>query len=340
VSSRVVFHHPSSLEHETGEHPEQARRLEVVHEAAQEAEGWELAESPEAAAGQVEAVHAERYVRAIHEACMSGGRALDPDTLVSEGSWEAAMHAAGGAIAVVDALLGGRAEAAFSAHRPPGHHAETARAMGFCLFGNVAVAARHAQAAHGVDKVLVVDWDVHHGNGTQDIFEEDPSVLFASVHQSPLYPGTGAFRERGRGAGEGTTLNLPVPAGAGDALWTSLVEHVVVPTGRSFSPGLILVSAGYDAHADDPLASCRVSEAGFAAMTRSVRRLGAELGVPVGFVLEGGYDLGALARSFSATLEAAAEDAFAVGDARGVLRHPAVDRVLALLAQRGDTSLA
>src|SRR3954451_18413953 len=146
VSSRVVFHHPSSLEHETGEHPEQARRLEVVHESAQEAEGWELMESPEAAARQVEAVHPERYMRAIHEACMSGGRALDPDTLVSEGSWEAAMHAAGGALAVVAPLLGGGAEAAFSPHRPPGHHAETAAVMGFLDQGNVAVAARHAQA--------------------------------------------------------------------------------------------------------------------------------------------------------------------------------------------------
>ena len=339
MGAPVFLHHASSLAHETGPHPEQPERLEVVLAAAQRAEGWALEESPPAAREQIEAVHTAAHVREIEEAARAGGRALDAETFVSPGTWEAALHAAGGAVRLVDLLLTGAAPTGFSAHRPPGHHAERGQAMGFCLFGNVAVGARHAQAEHGVERVLVFDWDVHHGNGTQDIFEDDPSVFFCSVHQSPLYPGTGAFGERGTGAGEGTTLNLPVPGGTGDDLWTSLVEHVVAPLGRSFAPQLILVSAGFDAHRNDPLASCRVTEEGFAAMTRSVRRLGAELGAPVGFVLEGGYDLAALGSSVAATLAAAASAPDAAAGAE-IPRHPAVDAVQERLAQRGDTSFA
>ncbi len=178
--------------------------------------------------------------------------------------------------------------------------------MGFCLFNNVAVAARRALDAHAAERVLVLDWDVHHGNGTNDIFHASPEVLFVSIHESPLYPGTGPASDVGSGPGTGYTVNLPVPHSSGDDTFCSLVEHVVLPLGRAFEPRLILISAGYDAHEGDPLATCTVTDAGFAAMAGSMRRLAAELDVPFGMVLEGGYDLGALSRSVAATLEVAA----------------------------------
>jgi acetoin utilization deacetylase AcuC-like enzyme len=301
-----MLRHPSSREHDTGAHPERIARIVAVEEALAERDwlGFEVRESPAASLEAVCAVHAERYVELIAEASAAGGGALDADTVVSEGSYRAALHSAGGAVAMVDALLGADPpRAAASLHRPPGHHALPSRAMGFCLFNNAAVAARHALDRGAVERVLIFDWDVHHGNGTNDIFHSDPDVLFASIHESPLYPGTGPASDAGSGPGLGLTVNLPVPGGSGDGAWCSLVEHVVVPLGLEYGPGLILVSAGYDAHVDDPLASCRVTREGFARMAASVRTLADELGVPLGIVLEGGYDLGALAESVVATLE-------------------------------------
>ncbi len=245
-------------------------------------------------------------MNAIEAVALRGGGQLDLDTVMSERSFEAALHAAGGAVMLVDLLLDGDASVVFSAHRPPGHHALGDRAMGFCLFNNVAVAARHALDARGLQRVMILDWDVHHGNGTNDIFHASDDVLFVSIHQSPLYPGTGPARDAGSGAGEGFTINLPVPAGSGDPLYISLVEHVVVPLARAFEPQLLLISAGYDAHLEDPLAECQVTEAGFAAMTGSMRRLSEALGAPLGCVLEGGYALGPLARSVTATMQALA----------------------------------
>jgi acetoin utilization deacetylase AcuC-like enzyme len=174
--------------------------------------------------------------------------------------------------------------------------------MGFCLFNNIAVAAQHALDAHGLERVLILDWDVHHGNGTNDIFHARSEVLYVSIHESPLYPGTGRASDVGSGAGEGYTVNLPVRAGSGDEIFSGLVADVVVPRARSYRPQLILVSAGFDAHRDDPLASCTVTEQGYAAMTSTMMSLGAELGAPVGYVLEGGYSLSALASSVAATM--------------------------------------
>jgi acetoin utilization deacetylase AcuC-like enzyme len=301
----VLLSHPSSLAHDTGPHPERAERMVAIERelAARDWLGCERAQSPAAAPEAIAAIHPPEYVEAIHRVTAAGGGALDVDTLVSRGSWEAALHAAGGAVELVDRLAAGASPSGVSLHRPPGHHAEPARAMGFCLFNNAAIAARHAIDSHGLERVLILDWDVHHGNGTNDIFHTSPAVLYASIHQSPLYPGTGPAADVGAGEGRGYTLNLPVPPGSGDAAFCSLVEHVVVPVARAFAPQLLLVSAGYDAHADDPLADCAVSDGGYAAMTRSMRRLGAELDAPVGVVLEGGYDLGALARSVAATVE-------------------------------------
>jgi acetoin utilization deacetylase AcuC-like enzyme len=203
---------------------------------------------------------------------------------------------------MVDALLGGEARIGASVHRPPGHHAEPDRGMGFCLFNHVAVAARHALDAHGAGRVLIVDWDVHHGNGTNDIFHATDEVLFCSIHQSPLYPGTGPTSDVGSGAGTGYTVNMPVPSGSGDDVYCSLVEHVAVPLGREYAPKLVLVSAGFDAHRADPLATLRLSEDGFAAMTGSLRSACAEVGAPIGLVLEGGYAVDALAASMAAVV--------------------------------------
>ncbi len=316
----VLLSHPSSLEHDTGVHPERAARITAIEDelAARGGLGLERVSSPAASRELLHAVHPPAYVDSIERFVSAGGGAIDVDTVCSPGSWDAALHGAGGAAAVVDLLLGGSASFACSAHRPPGHHAEAARAMGFCLFNHVAVAARRALAGgYGVERVLVFDWDVHHGNGTNDIFHATDEVLFVSVHEWPLYPGSGAASDVGSGRGEGHTVNLPVPARSGDETFVSMVSHVVAPLARAYRPGLILISAGFDAHADDPLADCRVTDAGFAAMAASMRAVAAELEVPAGLVLEGGYDLGALSRSLCEVL-----DVFGRSDAPAA---PAVD---------------
>jgi acetoin utilization deacetylase AcuC-like enzyme len=330
----LVLRHPSSLLHDTGSHPERAARITAIEQelAARDWLGWEVRESAAAERSLIEAVHPPGYVRAIDEFCAAGGGNLDLDTVVSVDSFEAARHAAGGAAGIVDALMDGSASAAASLHRPPGHHAEVSRAMGFCLFGNVSIAARRAIDAHGLSRVLILDWDVHHGNGTNDIFHSDPRVLFVSIHQWPLYPGTGAASDEGSGAGEGYTVNLPVPGGSGDALWCSLVEHVAAPLASEFEPELVLVSAGFDAHADDPLAGCEVSDDGYATMAASARRIAESHDAPLGMVLEGGYDLGALARGVTRTLEVFG--APAAPSAPDLPVHPAAAEAASRLAAR------
>ncbi len=300
----VYLSHPASLAHDTGAHPERAARIVAIERelARHDWLGMERQEAPRVAAETLTAIHPARYVRGIEELCLGGGGAIDSDTFVVEESYEAALRAAGGAVRLVDLLLSGEAPTGMSALRPPGHHAEPERAMGFCLFDNVAVAAQHALDAHGLERVLVLDWDVHHGNGTNAAFHATPSVLFVSLHEWPLYPGTGPAGDVGSGAGVGYTVNLPVAAGAGDALYLSLLEHVVAPLARAYAPQLVLLSAGFDAHRDDPLADVELTDDGFAALAGSVRRLAAELEAPVGAVLEGGYDLRALAASTAAML--------------------------------------
>jgi acetoin utilization deacetylase AcuC-like enzyme len=304
VASPLWFSHPSSMTHVIPGHPERPERL-IGLERALDAHawfGWERVESPAATRAQVEAVHTPELVDMIQSLCGAGGGAIDGDTAVVEASWNAALHAAGGAVAMTEALLSGAAPYGFSAHRPPGHHAEPGRAMGFCLFDSVAVAAAAALAAGTARRVLIFDWDVHHGNGTDAIFRASPDVFFVSVHQSPLYPGTGPASDIGSGPGRGYTMNLPVPPGSGDETYLSLVEHVIAPLVASYGADLVLVSAGFDAHYADPLASCRVTEAGFAGMTASLRRACADASVPLGFVLEGGYSVEALAESVCALL--------------------------------------
>jgi acetoin utilization deacetylase AcuC-like enzyme len=310
MATCVFFSHPASVEHDTGPHPERRERI-IAIERHLDQTGWfgfERRDAPRVDRELLETCHDPGYVGALQRLCAAGGGQIDDDTLVSEGSWEAAMRSAGGAVAVVDVLLSGEALAAFSAGRPPGHHALRARAMGFCLFNNIALAAIHAITAHALERVLILDWDVHHGNGTNDLFHSSAEVFYVSIHQSPLYPASGPASDRGSGAGEGFTLNLPVAAFSGDDVFCELVHSRVIPLAREYRPQLILISAGYDAHADDPLADCLVTEGGYATMTTAMRRLAEELEVPVGVVLEGGYELGALARSVAATLHALSGD--------------------------------
>jgi acetoin utilization deacetylase AcuC-like enzyme len=305
VADPVLLSHPSSLEHDMGEHPERAARIVAIERELQARGGlgWERRLSPQATLDQLHAVHPPAYVEGIRELCAAGGGRIDADTSVVEASWGAALHAAGGAVEAASLVVSGAAPVAFSMHRPPGHHAETAQAMGFCLFNSVAVAAQHARDALGLERVLILDWDVHHGNGTNDIFHTSDEVLFVSIHQSPLYPGTGSMHDVGSGIGGGYTVNLPVPAGSGDDVWTSLVAHVVVPLVRDFAPQLVLVSAGFDAHLDDPLAGCAVTDGGFATMAALVAGACLERDIPFAGVLEGGYAVDALGRSVCEVLD-------------------------------------
>jgi acetoin utilization deacetylase AcuC-like enzyme len=263
--------HPAFAElHPTGGHPESQERLRVLLEAFPD-----FADARPATVDELAAVHERDYVEAVRHISASGRPTLlDPDTLCTETSYEAALLAAGAAIGAVET-------SGFALARPPGHHALAGRAMGFCLFNNVAVAARFAQSELGLERVGILDWDVHHGNGTQDVFWDDPSVFFASLHQWPFYPGTG-----GPGEGNATTLNVPLDAGSGDDVVIEALEKAIAPALEAFRPDLLLVSAGFDAAAGDPIGELEVTEAGFVALTR----VAVTLAERVAFVLEGGYN--------------------------------------------------
>ncbi len=255
-------------------------------------------------------VHDPRYVAAVEKVAQRGGGYWDMDTYISPGSYRAAALAAGAAAAAVDSAMAGRT--GFALVRPPGHHALHASAMGFCLFNNVAVAAQHAIRKHKLERVLIVDWDVHHGNGTQDYFYERSDVLFFSVHQFPFYPGTGAAGEIGSGVGKGYTANVPLRGGVGDEGYARVFDEVLAPLARRYRPQMIVVSAGYDAHMADPIGGMAVSGAGFYSMAEKVRRLAEEIEESEGrvaAVLEGGYNVEALAASVVATVAAWQESA-------------------------------
>ena len=309
----ALFHHPRCADHFAGPgHPERPERAAAVLRGLEE--GGLLAEldrrEPQPAAlERVLAVHAPEHVRLVEAACARGRALLDQgDTYVCEASLEAALLAAGAALEAAEGVARGRWANAFVVTRPPGHHAERDRPLGFCLFNGVAIAARHLRSELGLERVAIVDWDVHHGNGTQHIFEADPSVFYASLHQYPHYPGTGAASERGIGDGEGATLNCPLPAGSGDAQWLRAFEGLVLPALDAFRPELVLVSCGFDAHRADPLSGTLLSEDAFRRMTRSLAELARRhaQGRLVS-ILEGGYDLGALAACARAHVEELAE---------------------------------
>ncbi len=295
---RFLLHHPPEG------HPERPERLRyLLNKLQQQNELWQrlVHISPQTANREdILAVHVPEHFEYVRRTCDMGGGVLDEgDTHVVSESFDVAMLAAGALKSGIDSVISGETEAAFCAVRPPGHHAERDRPMGFCLFNNVAIGARYAQRRYGLERIAILDWDVHHGNGTQHIFEDDPTVLYISLHQYPFYPGTGSIEETGVGVGEGFTLNIPLPAGTGEAQYLDAFANTVVPSLKKFDPELLIISAGFDAHKDDPLGGMKLTEESFAKMTNLGKNV-----APVVSVLEGGYHLDGLANSVGAHLKA------------------------------------
>ncbi|MFC1938680.1 histone deacetylase [Chloroflexota bacterium] len=294
------------LEHDTGQHPESAARLEAImsrlEESSLKKRLYHIPPRP-ATIEELALVHHEEYITYVQAIAKSGGGWLDPDTVVSPGSYKAALYAAGGVIRATEVVMN-EGGSAYALVRPPGHHATATRAMGFCLFNNVAIAARCAQNRFSLERVVIIDFDIHHGNGTQDAFYDDPKVLYVSTHEFPLYPGTGGLEETGIRGAKGTTVNIPLPAGSGDAEYLQVFDEIIAPVVKRFSPELILVSAGYDGHWSDRLAMMDLSVTGYAKMVRIIKGLADEMcGGHLVLTLEGGYPLAALAASVKATFD-------------------------------------
>jgi acetoin utilization deacetylase AcuC-like enzyme len=328
---------PHYLLHDEPSHPENAGRLRAIDRALDEsglrARLQTLAPRP-ATLDELAAVHTPEYVAALRQVMSQAPGYIDmaPTYIVPE-SFDVAMLAAGGALCAVEAVLGGSATAAFALIRPPGHHAVPDHAMGFCLFNNIALAARYAQKKFSLQRVMIVDFDVHHGNGTQDAFYDDPSVLFLSTHQygAGFYPGTGALEETGAGAGKGFNINVPLPAGAGDLAFERIAAEIIAPAAERFAPQLLLVSAGFDAHWADPLASLQHSHTGYGQLMRALMAIAAKhCDGKMALTLEGGYDVGALAGGVLTVLRALLGDAH-LPDPLGPAhrREPTIDTVIA-----------
>lgn len=302
----LLLSHPSSLAHNTGSgHPERADRIRAIGQVLSDEKFAKLvrAEAPMAENDLLALCHPPDYIDALREAAPREGMArVDADTVMSAGTWEAALRSAGGAVAATDAVISGQAANAFVCMRPPGHHAEIRKAMGFCFFNNAAIAARRAQKKHGLGRAAIVDFDVHHGNGTQDIFWDDDSVLYASTHQMPLYPGTGAASERGA---KNTIVNAPLAPGDGSEAFRSAFEELILPRLRDFAPDFVVISAGFDAHHRDPLGNLRLTEDDFAwATLKLMEQADRSADGRLVSVLEGGYDLEGLSRSVGAHVTA------------------------------------
>jgi len=302
MNQTAFLYHEDYLKHNAGMwHPESPERLSSIVNHLHEIDLLSqlvLIEPLVADIHWIAQVHTPEYIAAVQRACQSGMTNFDSDTGICAESYDIALLAVGGVLEVVDAIMSGKIENAFCAIRPPGHHAEANRAMGFCLFNNIAIAATYIQQQHQLQKVLIIDWDVHHGNGTQNSFYADPTVFYFSVHQWPLYPGTGLRQETGNGAGQGCTLNVPLSPGAGDDVYIRVFQEELLPAAKNFQPDFILISAGFDAHEADPLAGMKVTEKGYAELTKIVKAIASEsCDGRIISLLEGGYNLDALAKS-------------------------------------------
>lgn len=309
LSTILCLYHPVFEQHLVGiHHPEQPGRLQAIRSRLQREGLWKQMahrQPPPIDERWILLNHSEEYLEEVKQAAQKVPVVLDGgDTLMTEHTLEAAYRAAGAAIMGIDAILNGEFPTVFALVRPPGHHAEYDHAMGFCLFNNVAIAAHYAITRYGIKRIFILDWDVHHGNGTQHSFEWRSDVFFCSIHQWPLYPGTGSASEQGKGEGKGFTRNFPLPAGSGDTTYLQVIRDSIIPLMEQYQPELILISAGFDAHEGDPLAGMRVSTSGFAQMTRLVCKTAWDIGVKGIFsTLEGGYHLDHLAASVQAHLE-------------------------------------
>jgi acetoin utilization deacetylase AcuC-like enzyme len=301
------IYHPIYLKHDTGQHVEAAARLEAIISYLEKTglkSKLTLIEPRPASVDEIALVHQKNYIKEIEEKAAKGGGWLDADTVMSADSYQAALYAAGGVIRAVEAVMGGEVANASALVRPPGHHATLGRAMGFCLFNNIAIAAKYALAKYKLERILIIDFDVHHGNGTQGTFYDSPRVMYISTHEYPFYPGTGDINETGSGEGRGTNLNIPLPAGCGDSEYLNVFEQIVIPAACRFNPQLILVSTGYDGHWADPLAMMNLSVSGFARMTEVIKGLADELcNGHLALTLEGGYNLEAQASAIKATFD-------------------------------------
>ncbi len=308
MNETPIIYSDHYLDHQTGPHPETERRLVAIMDHLDREgllQGRPLLAPQNAPREAILRMHDAAYVDALERFCAAGGGWLEPSTVVSAASFDVALLAAGGAMRAVDAVLTGDARRAFALVRPPGHHATAETGMGFCLFNNVAIAAQHARDQYGLERVAIIDWDVHHGNGTNDIFYRDPHVLFVSLHQYPLYPFSGLATERGTGAGEGYTLNIPLPMHSRDTEYLHAFDALVGPLVLDYRPELLFISAGYDAAQDDPLAEMLVTDDGFRQMAeRVIGWADACCNGRIVALLEGGYDLNALARGVAVTLRA------------------------------------
>ncbi|NIW80781.1 MAG: histone deacetylase [Calditrichae bacterium] len=310
----IFYYHPVFLEHLSGiQHPENPDRLRTIVNYLREQHVWDKLQvkpPPQAEIKWIETNHSSAYIRSVEEACQRAPAVLDGgDTVVTSQSYQAALHAVGACLSGVDDLMNDRTDSVFCAVRPPGHHAEYDRAMGFCLFNNIAITARYALDYYSLQRVFILDWDIHHGNGTHYSFNHRPEIFFCSVHQWPLYPGTGAADERGQGVGEGYTMNIPMPPGESDESYLAVLKDKIIPALRHYRPDLLLLSAGFDAHEDDPLAEMRVSTEGYRQMTQLLRQEMKNLnGAKILSVLEGGYNQQNLAKSVLAHLEALVEE--------------------------------
>lgn len=308
MSQNTAFsYHPAYLKHDTGAgHPERPDRLRAGLAALQESDVWDKLlqiEPTPASIDQIAYAHNPRYSDYIKQYC-EAEIPLTYDTIVVHDSFDIALLSTGGVLSIAEAVVTDKAKNGFAMVRPPGHHATPGQSMGFCLFNNIAITARYLQREHGVGRVAIVDWDVHHGNGTQDIFYEDETVFFFSIHQSPLYPGTGSKNDKGGGKAYGTTLNVPVPPGSGDGDYITIFQDILIPALRDYAPEIILISAGFDAHFLDPLGNINITAEGFATLTDMIMEIAEETASGrIVSALEGGYSLEGLSESIVAHVE-------------------------------------